>query len=107
MPWREAVRHLNEAAARTPAVPVLDWPEDSAPGVRQTSVRAGDDLRAALAHAVIALLASPDRDRPRACHAPCHVRYFPKDHPRQEWCTPRCGNRARVARHHQRPKAPA
>ncbi|MFD5231552.1 CGNR zinc finger domain-containing protein [Streptomyces qaidamensis] len=103
----EAVRHLNEAAARTPAVPVLDWPEDIAPVVRQTSVRAGDDLGAALAHAVIALLASPDLDRLRVCHAPRRVRYFLEDHPRQEWCTPRCGNRARVTRHRKRHKAPA
>ncbi|WP_437023519.1 CGNR zinc finger domain-containing protein [Streptomyces sp. enrichment culture] len=107
VPWRAAVRLLNEAVARTPAVPVLDWPEDTAPVVRQTPVRSGDDLTAALAHAVIAFLASPDRDRLRACHAPRCVRYFLMEHPRQEWCTPRCGNRARVARHHQRHQAPA
>lgn len=29
MPLPEAVRHLNEAAARTPTVPVLDWPEEA------------------------------------------------------------------------------
>ncbi|GHC93331.1 hypothetical protein GCM10010309_77720 [Streptomyces violaceochromogenes] len=107
VPWREAVRLLNEAAAHTPTVRFLDWPEDTAPVVRQRPVRSGDDLTAALAHAVIAFLASPDRDRLRACHAPRCVRYFRKEHPRQEWCTPRCGNRARVARHHQRHKAPA
>ncbi len=102
LPVPEAVRRLNEAAARTPTVPVLDWPEGTGPDVRPRPVRAGDDLTAALAHAVIAFLASPDRDRLRACHAPRCVRYFLKDHPRQEWCTPSCGNRARVARHHRR-----
>ncbi|MFH8498546.1 CGNR zinc finger domain-containing protein [Streptomyces coeruleorubidus] len=102
LPVPEAVRRLNEAAARTPTVPVLDWPEGAGPDVRPQPVRAGDDLTAALAHAVIAFLASPDRDRLRACHAPRCVRYFLKDHPRQEWCKPSCGNRARVARHHQR-----
>ncbi|MFJ7297207.1 ABATE domain-containing protein [Streptomyces collinus] len=107
VPWRAAVRLLNEAAARTPAVPVLDWPEDTAPVVRQTPVRSGDDRTAALAHAVIAFLASPDRDRLRARHAPRCVRYFLMEHPTQEWCTPRCGNRARAARHHQRHQAPA
>ncbi|MFD5158653.1 CGNR zinc finger domain-containing protein [Streptomyces hawaiiensis] len=107
MPLPEAVRHLNETAARTPTVPVLDWPEGATPVVRQKPVCAGDDLTAALAHAVIAFLASPDRDRLRACHAPRCVRYFLKEHPRQEWCKPSCGNRARVARHHQRHKAPA
>ncbi|MFG3720706.1 CGNR zinc finger domain-containing protein [Streptomyces massasporeus] len=107
MPPEEAVRHLNEAAARTPTVPVLDWPEDATPLVHHEAVRTGDDLTAALAHAVIAFLTGPDRDRLRACHAPRCVRYFLKEHPRQEWCKPSCGNRARVARHHQRHKATA
>lgn len=107
MPLPEAVRHLNEAAARTPTVPVLDWPEGAGPVVRRRPAGAGDDLTASLAHAVIAFLASPDRDRLRACHAPRCVRYFLKEHPRQEWCKPSCGNRARVARHHQRHKATA
>ncbi|MFI1485060.1 CGNR zinc finger domain-containing protein [Streptomyces sp. NPDC020747] len=55
----------------------------------------------------MAFLASPDRQRLRACHAPRCVRYFLKDHPRQEWCKPSCGNRARVARHHERHKKTA
>ncbi|MFJ4537088.1 CGNR zinc finger domain-containing protein [Streptomyces tibetensis] len=107
MPLPEAVRHLNEAAARTPTVPALDWPEGAIPVVHRRPVGAGDDLTASLAHAVIAFLASPDRDRLRACHAPRCVRYFLKEHPRQEWCKPSCGNRARVARHHQRHRATA
>lgn len=107
MPPEEAVRHLNAAAARTPTVPVLDWPDGATPIVHHTPVRTADDLTAALARAVIAFLAGPDRDRLRACHAPRCVRYFLKEHPRQEWCKPSCGNRARVARHHQRHKATA
>ncbi|MBX9365059.1 ABATE domain-containing protein [Streptomyces sp. WAC04114] len=107
MPPEEAVRQLNEAAARTPTVPVLDWPEGATPLVHQKAVRTADDPAAALAQAVIAFLASPERDRLRACHAPRCVRYFLKEHPRQEWCKPSCGNRARVARHHQRHKATA
>ncbi|TXS49898.1 CGNR zinc finger domain-containing protein [Streptomyces sp. t39] len=63
---------------------------------------AGHPLTAVLARAAIAFLAGPDRSRLRACHAPRCVRYFLKDHPRQEWCKPACGNRARVARHHER-----
>ncbi|MBR8639899.1 CGNR zinc finger domain-containing protein [Streptomyces tuirus] len=105
MPVPEAVRRLNEAAARTPTVPVLDWPEGAGPVLRQQPAHGSADLTAALAHAAIAFLASPDRDRLRACHAPRCVRYFLKEHPRQEWCKPSCGNRARVARHHERHKA--
>ncbi|MDU0298966.1 CGNR zinc finger domain-containing protein [Streptomyces sp. PAL114] len=103
LPVPEALRRLNEAAARTPTVPVLDWDEDTGPAVRRRPAPGhADDLTAALARAAIGFLAGPDRDRLRACHAPRCVRYFLKDHPRQEWCKPSCGNRARVARHHER-----
>lgn len=108
LPLGQAVTRLNEAAARVPAVPVLSWPRGGAPVVRdepvaqaETVVRA-DLLNAALARAALAFLTGPDRERLRACHAPRCVRYFLKDHPRQEWCRPACGNRARVARHHER-----
>jgi predicted RNA-binding Zn ribbon-like protein len=31
-----------------------------------------------------------------------HSLYFVKRHPRREWCSAGCGNRARVARHYHR-----
>lgn len=103
LPVPEALRRLNEAAARTPTVPLLTWDEDADPVVRRRPVPdGGDDLTAALAQAAIGFLTGPDRERLRACHAPRCVRYFLKEHPRQEWCKPSCGNRARVARHHER-----
>ena len=37
----------------------------------------------------------------RACYAPGCVLYFVKTHPRREWCSVACGNRARAARHYQ------
>jgi predicted RNA-binding Zn ribbon-like protein len=96
---------LNAAAARTPVVPRLAWPPDGPPRARLSPVAAGpaaDDLAAALARAAIDFLAGPDLPRLRACHAPRCVRYFVQSHPRQQWCKPACGNRARVARHHAR-----
>jgi predicted RNA-binding Zn ribbon-like protein len=103
LPVPEALRRVNEAAARTPTVPVLTWDESDDPVVRRRPVPdGGDDLTAVLAQAAIGFLAGPDRQRLRACHAPRCVRYFLKEHPRQEWCKPSCGNRARVARHHER-----
>ncbi|MCX4390896.1 CGNR zinc finger domain-containing protein [Micromonospora peucetia] len=33
------------------------------------------------------------------------MRYFVREHSRQQWCKPSCGNRARVARHYQRHQA--
>lgn len=95
MPVPGAVEHPNAAAARTPTVPVLHWADGAEPVVRRTAAHSEDELTAALAHAVIAFLASPDRLRLRACHAPRCVRHFLKEHPRQEWCKPSCRNRAR------------
>ncbi|MFI9822167.1 CGNR zinc finger domain-containing protein [Streptomyces sp. NPDC052013] len=107
IPASEAVRRLNEAAARVPTVPVLHWPEDTAPVLHRRATTTGGDLTADLAQAAITFLASPERERLRACHAPRCVRYFLKAHPRQEWCKPACGNRARVARHHERHRGAA
>ncbi|MFJ2705543.1 CGNR zinc finger domain-containing protein [Streptomyces sp. NPDC087428] len=44
----------------------------------------------------------------RPCRAPRRAELPVKEHPRprQEWCTPSCGNRARVARHHERHRTP-
>ncbi|MFJ8109486.1 CGNR zinc finger domain-containing protein [Streptomyces sp. NPDC096132] len=103
LPVPEALRRLNAAAA-IPTVPVLAWAEGTDPVLHRRPTAAAPDLTATLAQAVITFLAGPDRPRLRACHAPRCVRYFLKDHPRQEWCTPSCGNRARVARHHERHK---
>jgi predicted RNA-binding Zn ribbon-like protein len=119
-----ALRRLNAAAARVPVVPRLDWPPDGPPAARlapaaplgehgdgSAAAAPGGDatglLAAALARAAVAFLAGPGRERLRACPAPRCVRYFVQDHPRQEWCKPSCGNRARVARHHARKRAAA
>ncbi|GGX59135.1 ABATE domain-containing protein [Streptomyces fructofermentans] len=106
MPARDAVERLNAYAALAPTVPVLTWADDADPVVRQVPVGEGSRPAATLARAAVAFLASPELRLLRACHAPRCVRYFLKDHPRQEWCKPSCGNRARVARHHERHRRP-
>ena len=55
----------------------------------------------ALAREGAALVADPARPL-RACHAPGCVLYFVREHPRREWCSVACGNRARAARHYRR-----
>ncbi|MEV0441246.1 CGNR zinc finger domain-containing protein [Streptomyces spectabilis] len=116
LPLAEAVTRLNDAAAKVLTVPVLSWPDGTGPLVRDEPVpgaghaspaHRADLLDAALARAAHAFITGPDRQRLRACHAPRCVRYFLKEHPRQEWCKPSCGNRARVARHHERARGPA
>lgn len=108
IPVEGALARLNAAAAAVPVVPRLDWPRNGEPAARlcPAGEAAAPALPAALARAVIAFLAGPDRAALRACHAPRCVRYFLKEHPRQEWCKPSCGNRARVARHHERHRTP-
>lgn len=42
-----------------------------------------------------------------ACAAPGCVLLFLRDRPNREWCSNACGNRARVARHHDRRRQPS
>ncbi|WP_350281553.1 ABATE domain-containing protein [Kribbella sp. HUAS MG21] len=98
-----ALRMVNEAADRLGA-PTLEWPADSAPGLRWT-FRTEDPLElllGAIGRSTIDFLVSPDRARLRACPAARCVKYFLQDDPRQTWCTPACGNRERVNRHYRK-----
>ena len=61
-----------------------------------------DVIIGALASDAIDLLTGPARGDIRACGAPGCVLMFLKDHPRREWCSNTCGNRARQARHYHR-----
>ncbi len=60
---------------------------------------------AELAHDSIDMLTGPSATKLRACHGPGCVRYFVRSHPRREWCSEACGNRARAARHYRRIRA--
>ncbi|QKW13325.1 MULTISPECIES: ABATE domain-containing protein [unclassified Micromonospora] len=104
MPVPDAVERLNEDAGRLPVRPVLSWPDGSTPTIawRGAATDARRWLVAVLARAAIEFLTGPARTHLLACPAPRCVRYFVKDHPRQAWCKPSCGNRARVSRHYQR-----
>ncbi|MBO4270476.1 CGNR zinc finger domain-containing protein [Microbispora triticiradicis] len=98
---------VNATAAAVPVAPRLEWPSQGAPRARTVPARVTGDsarLRAALASAAIDLLAGPWREQLRACPAPRCVLYFVREHPRQEWCSVACGNRARAARHYRQHK---
>jgi predicted RNA-binding Zn ribbon-like protein len=76
--------------------------------LEREQVQAGTAFCAALgdlAHEAVDLLTGPDPIKLRACHAPGCVLYFVKNHPRREWCSDACGNRARAARHYERVRA--
>jgi predicted RNA-binding Zn ribbon-like protein len=82
--WQElSVRPQPEAVTRT-----------AAPGVTAAL--------AAIAQQAVSLLASSDAETLRACAGPGCMLFYRKDHPRRAWCSPRCSNRARAARHYAR-----
>jgi predicted RNA-binding Zn ribbon-like protein len=95
-----ALADLNaDTAACAPAL-VLDGGELT---LRWCAVaRAADRVRSELALETARLLTGEPGGLLRACHAPGCVLYFVKDHPRREWCSAGCGNRARVARHYEK-----
>lgn len=98
-----AVAALNQAAGATPRWSALSWEPGQEPA-RHARTR-GDRASAvvsALAEDAIALFGGDLRHQLRACLAPGCVLYFLKDHPRRQWCSTGCGNRARSARHYQR-----
>jgi predicted RNA-binding Zn ribbon-like protein len=98
-----AIEAVNRACAHAPSWSRLSWPEGGAPAraTRSSHAPAATAL-SAIAEQAAQLFAGPDRTELRACHAPGCVLYFLRTHPRREWCSPACGNRARVARHYQR-----
>lgn len=101
---RVALDVINTASARAPQSPVAVWQPHGDP-VAATDVHGAtraDVILAALAADAIDLLTGPRRADLRACGAPGCVLMFLKDHPRREWCSNACGNRARQARHYRR-----
>ncbi len=102
-----AIRVVNETSARGPEYERLAWPAGAAPATERIVAAASfaEAAAAAVAADAISLLAGPRRERLRRCGAPGCVLFFVKDHPRREWCSAACGNRARLARFHQRRRA--
>jgi predicted RNA-binding Zn ribbon-like protein len=97
----QALARVNEASGEAPS-----WPQ-LGPSLREASaaVRPGTPPPAAALSAIAAdaiTLFVEAGTLLRACRAPGCVLYFVKDHPRREWCSASCGNRARAARHYDR-----
>jgi predicted RNA-binding Zn ribbon-like protein len=97
----QALERVNDASAAAPTWIALDAADPRHPGV---VVRAAGGSRtleilAAIARSTIELAGGPDRERLRRCPAPRCGRYFLASRRGTVWCSPTCGNRARVARH--------
>jgi predicted RNA-binding Zn ribbon-like protein len=88
---------LNETSARVPRVARLD---EGAVSLEPMAGSVAALVLARIAWSAIDLLGGPDRERLRRCGA-CG-RFFVATRPDRVWCSDRCGNRIRVARHHAR-----
>ena len=100
----DAVATINRASAAAPSSPMAKA-EPSGALVRRTDHHGAGlatVVLAAFARDAIELLTGPQATELRACGAPGCILLFVKDHPRREWCSNACGNRARQARHYQR-----
>jgi predicted RNA-binding Zn ribbon-like protein len=95
-----ALEELNRSSLRSPQS--LQLTPESAGEVRYLAPTTTDAVLGVLASSTIELVAGPHAADLRACGAPGCVRMFLKDHPRREWCSTTCGNRARQARHYAR-----
>jgi len=101
-PPGSALDLVNEASARLPQAPQLNWPGDGSPSGWATAPGGSyaERLCAAAARSAIDLLTGELGDRIRRCPGPGCVRFFVAADPRRRWCSSRtCGNRVRVARH--------
>jgi predicted RNA-binding Zn ribbon-like protein len=107
-PAPPAVAVVNDAAAIAPAAHQVRWDADGGPVRTRSAVAATDVQRAlaAIAEDAIALVCDHRGDL-IACEAPGCVRLLLKDHPRRHWCSTRCGDRVRAARHYRRSRASA
>ncbi|MFD5065049.1 CGNR zinc finger domain-containing protein [Streptomyces sp. NPDC058394] len=98
-----ALDALNEALRSAPAAALLHW--DPTRGLHREADRPDtkviDHALARLAADAADLLTGPDAERLIACGStPCN-RYLLR-HGRRQWCSTRCGDRARAARAYAR-----
>jgi predicted RNA-binding Zn ribbon-like protein len=95
-PPREVVAAVNEASAASPVVVAL---EKGTVVERTLAASPFDRFRGAVARSAIEVFGSEALSR---CDAPSCGMLFLASRARQSWCSPSCGNRARVARHARR-----
>ncbi|KAB2342226.1 hypothetical protein F8566_39460 [Actinomadura rudentiformis] len=99
-PLPEPLAVVNAAAAAAPRWPYLALTPPMV--AEETAAPPVDAVLAAIARSAIEILGGPQRADLRACGGPGCVLFFVKHHPRREWCSSGCGNRARVSRHYER-----
>jgi predicted RNA-binding Zn ribbon-like protein len=96
-----ALSTLNSALAAAPAVREVRW-EEAGPvaAVCRPADEPVDAVLTALAEDGVELLTGPPSGRLSTCGAPGCTRLFVRNHGARRWCSDRCGNRVRAARHY-------
>jgi predicted RNA-binding Zn ribbon-like protein len=97
-----AIAEVNRAAALAPAQPRLTLQNGRLRLAPASQASPAQRALSSIAGEAMTLMAAEDQVGLRACEAPGCVLYFVTSHPRREWCSTACGNRARAARHYQR-----
>jgi predicted RNA-binding Zn ribbon-like protein len=97
-----ALDALNRASALAPQSPTVSVSADGVlvAGAQYHGASRAKMVLAAFARDAIDVLTG--LHELRMCGAPGCILLFVKDHPRREWCSNACGNRARQARHYDR-----
>jgi predicted RNA-binding Zn ribbon-like protein len=98
----DAVEAVNAATAAAPASVRLRVEASDVRLVEEATASGAARVFAAIARDAIEILAGSDGGRLRSCPAPACGRFFVLGRAGQVWCSPSCGNRVRVARHHAR-----
>ncbi|MFF3287012.1 CGNR zinc finger domain-containing protein [Streptomyces sp. NPDC003023] len=98
---------VNDAMTRVPTAPLLQWDEKTGPyrAAPHPTTEIVAHALAALAADAADLLTSPDAERLTACGSPPCNRFLLR-HGRRQWCSTRCGDRARAARAYARRTRP-
>jgi predicted RNA-binding Zn ribbon-like protein len=104
VPPRSSLDVINRASTRAPRAAVARWRRRGQPesGWDFGQASRSDVVLSALAADAVDIVTGPHRDDLRMCGAPGCVLAFVRQHPRREWCSDACGNRARQARHYRR-----
>jgi predicted RNA-binding Zn ribbon-like protein len=105
VPAADVVAVFNQALASTPVVAVLNW-DGAAPRRDQAPAAAAPDpvgvALTRLAADALTVLTSADGRLPAPCGAHGCIRWFLRTHAARQWCSDRCGDRVRAARHYAR-----
>jgi predicted RNA-binding Zn ribbon-like protein len=97
----DSIELINRIAREGAEPPRLEYTHGTIQRIRPEPSTLPARALARIALEMIDLCAEPDTPKLGACRAPGCVLYFAKRPPRRTWCSPACGNRARVARHYR------